>query len=330
MALTQFRLVLITLISVAMLLTVHGCQTAPGMRPSDTSTSQFSPAVASQTSEPQPTIAPSATSTPLPSSTATNPPPTEPLLSSATPTRIPPPPPIVEPGQVWVSPLDGAEMVSIPAGEFIMGSDKSDFAREGPAHIVYLDAFYIDKYEVTNDQYRACVGGRACLKIQKTDYIDDPDLADHPVVNVTIDWARKYCKWAGKRLPTEAEWEKAARGTDERTYPWGEGIDCDHAQYLDCGGQTVPVGSKPAGVSPYGAHDMAGNVWEWTSDLFKEDYYQTSPEHNPKGGERGNEWVFRGGSWTEEAPYLSSTYRTWYNPNAQYYNLGFRCVREPR
>lgn len=307
------------------------CQQGPTDKTSivsTTSTSQFQSATptythiaptethAFPTQHPSPTtVTPTETPQPTP-------------LPSVTPTFIPPPPAIVEIGQTWVSPIDGAEMVSIPAGEFTMGSDEADIPpKESPAHTVYLDAFYIDKYEVTNTQYRACVEAGGCLQLRKKDYYDNPDLADHPVINVTIDWARRYCKWAGKRLPTEAEWEKAARGIDERTYPWGEGIDCDHAQYQDCGGQTVPVGSYPTGVSPYGVHDMAGNVWEWTSDRFQEDYYQVSPERNPKGGERGNEWVFRGGSWSEEGSLLRSTYRTWYNPDAQYYNLGFRCVR---
>jgi formylglycine-generating enzyme required for sulfatase activity len=220
-------------------------------------------------------------------------------------------------------------MVGVPAGEFIMGRDDGN-EDEGPAHTVYLDAFYIDVLEVTNSLYRVCLEAGGCMPLNKPDYFDNPELADHPVVNVTIDWAKRYCKWAGKRLPTEAEWEKAARGTDERTYPWGEGIDCEHAHYKDCGGQTIPVGSLPLGASPYGALDMAGNVWEWVSDRYQVDYYQVSPARNPKGGSRGIEWSFRGGSWSESEGLLRSTYRTWYNPNAQYYNLGFRCVRTPR
>lgn len=281
------------------------------------------PTLVSETS----TAAPNLTS--LPSATPTILPQTETPLPTPTKTPVPPPPLIEEAGQVWVSSIDGVEMVGVPAGEFIMGRDDAKYERESPAHTVYLDAFYIDKLEVTNDLYRTCLEAGGCLEIERPEYFDNPDLADHPVINVDIEMARRYCGWAGKRLPTEAEWEKAARGTDERTFPWGEGIDCDHAQYKECGGQTVPVGSYPLGASPYGALDMAGNVWEWAPDLFAEDYYQDSPERNPTGGDRGNEFVFRGGSWTESGDLLSSTYRTWYNPNAQYYNLGFRCVREP-
>ena len=285
--------------------------------------------------EEAPSAVPSETSTatPIPTSplSPTLPilPPTVTPLPANTRTPVPPPPPFDEAGQIWVSPIDGVEMVGVPAGEFIMGRDDARYERESPAHTVFLDAFYIDKLEVTNDLYRTCLEAGGCLEIERPEYFENPDLANHPVINVDIEMARRYCGWAGKRLPTEAEWEKAARGTDERTFPWGEGIDCDHAQYKECGGQTVPVGSYPLGASPYGALDMAGNVWEWAPDQFVEDYYQNSPERNPTGGDRGNEFVFRGGSWTESGDLLSSTYRTWYNPNAQYYNLGFRCVRQP-
>jgi serine/threonine-protein kinase len=236
-------------------------------------------------------------------------------------------------GQVWINPIDGMEMVSVPAGEFIMGRNDS-YDDEEPAHSVFLDAFYIDKYEVTNTQYRSCVAAGVCSPPDRDDYFDNPDLEQHPVVNVTRAWAKKYCGWAGKRLPTEAEWEKAARGTDGRTYPWGEEIDCDHAQYKECGGETVEVGIKPEGASPYGAQDMAGNVTEWVSDRYEEDYYQVSPDSNPQGPDpkKGNAWmdawVIRGGSWSEEPDFVRSSYRSWYNPNAKYFNLGFRCVMD--
>lgn len=232
-------------------------------------------------------------------------------------------------GQIWLSTIDGVEMVSVPSGEFVMGSDGGDIA-EGPSHTVTLDAFYIDKMEVTNALYRKCVDADECPRIERATYFDDPAYDQHPVVNVTWPWARAFCAWAGKRLPTEAEWEKAARGTDGRTYPWGEEIDCERAQFKECGGQTIPVGSKPSGASPYGALDMAGNVWEWVSDRWQEDYYEVSPTHNPQGppnpGSVRVERVFRGGSWSESADYVRSAYRTWYEPDAKYYNLGFRCV----
>jgi formylglycine-generating enzyme required for sulfatase activity len=243
---------------------------------------------------------------------------------------IEPPPAIIEAGQVWINPVDGSEMVGVPAGEFKMGTGNG-YEWEGPEHTVFLDAYYVDKLEVTNAQYRECVASGNCMNLKKRTYIDDPAYDDHPVVNVNWHWAKSYCKWAGKRLPTEAEWEKAARGTDGRRYPWGEGVDCDHAHYKDCGGQTVAVGSFPAGASPYGVLDMAGNAWEWVIDEWQEDYYQVSPYENPQGpviSGPQDMHVFRGGSWSETGDLLRSTYRTWYEPNAQYYNLGFRCVMD--
>lgn len=328
------RMLLVVLISCVLLLGFSACSETDA-EPTSNPMSPFTPTISfeakEEVSSPIPistaTITPAPTMPPSP--TPTIPQPTDTPLSTATRTPVPPPPPIVDAGQVWVSPIDGVEMVGVPAGEFIMGRDDAIYERESPAHTVFLDAFYIDKLEVTNDLYRTCLEAGGCLEIERPEYFENPDLADHPVINVDIEMARRYCGWAGKRLPTEAEWEKAARGTDERTFPWGEGIDCDHAQYKECGGQTVPVGSYPLRASPYGALDMAGNVWEWAPDLFVEDYYQDSPERNPTGGDRGNEFVFRGGSWTESGDLLSSSYRTWYNPNAQYYNLGFRCVRQP-
>jgi formylglycine-generating enzyme required for sulfatase activity len=247
------------------------------------------------------------------------------LLPSATPTLVPPPA-VVKAGQVWVSPIDGAEMVGIPAGEFTMGNDEG-YSDEQPAHTVYLDAFYIDKYEVTNAQYRKCKEAGACAGPFDTIYYDNADYNQHPVVFVRWSWAKAYCRWAGKRLPSEAEWEKAARGTDGRTYPWGEGIDCDHAQHKECGGQTVPVGSKSKGASPYGALDMAGNVWEWAADRYQEDYYQAAPDRNPQGPDKGTAQVMRGGSWSEAPANVRSAYRSWYMPDARYFNLGFRCAR---
>jgi formylglycine-generating enzyme required for sulfatase activity len=237
-------------------------------------------------------------------------------------------------------------MVYVPAKEFIMGSSNAQvdialalcneylggcqqnwFSGEQPQHPVSLDTFYIDKTEVTNAQYRACVKAGACDAPSDTIYYDDPNYAQHPVVYVSWNDADAYCRWAGKRLPTEAEWEKAARGNDWRTYPWGEGIDCDHAQYGECGGQTVPVGSKPTGASPYGALDMAGNVWEWVSDWYAPDYYSQSPRYNPPGPDSGQERVLRGGSWDNVPHLLRGANRAWRGPDYRSYSVGFRCVR---
>jgi formylglycine-generating enzyme required for sulfatase activity len=222
-------------------------------------------------------------------------------------------------------------MVKVPAGEFTMGSDEGG-SDEQPVHIVYLDAFYIDKTEVTNDQYRKCVESEACDAPSNTIYYDDANYAQHPVVYV--DWykAEAYCKWVGKRLPTEAEWEKAARGTDGRTYPWGEVINCYHAQYKECldqtAPQTVPVESKPKGAGPYGTLGMAGNVWEWVDDWYDEYYYSQSPARNPPGPKSGELQVIRGGSWNDVPFNVRSALRYWSDPTKKGNNMGFRCAKD--
>jgi formylglycine-generating enzyme required for sulfatase activity/serine/threonine protein kinase len=238
------------------------------------------------------------------------------------------------------APLD---MVHVPAGEFIMGSDEGD-RNEQPVHTVYLDAFYIDKYEVTNAQFAQFLneqgnqeeGGVTWLDIGDEDcritqsggqYQPKSGYSDHPIIEVSWYGTKAYCQWVGKRLPTEAEWEKAARGTDERTYPWVGGIDCDHAQYWGCGGRTVPVGSKPKGVSPYGALDMVGNVWEWVADWYDSGYYAASPENNPKGPASGDYRVIRGGSWLDLEVNVRAALRRGDSPDSTLSSVGFRCAR---
>ena len=233
-----------------------------------------------------------------------------------------------------------------------MGSpDGEGDSNEHPQHTVYLDDYYIDKYEVTNARYQACVDAGSCNAPRESSsytrdrYFRNPEYADYPVIQVTWFQAEAFCAWEGGRLPTEAEWEKAARGTDGRMYPWGNEFDgsklnyCDanckfgwrDAAYNDGYADTAPVGSYPSGASPYGVMDMAGNVWEWVNDWYGEDYYSQSPSTNPQGPETGTFRVVRGGSWFNYVVGYDarSTFRYNDSPDDWDNGYGFRCVRQP-
>jgi formylglycine-generating enzyme required for sulfatase activity len=217
------------------------------------------------------------------------------------------------------------EWVTVPAGEFQMGSD-SGSPDERPFHTVYLDTYEIGKYEVTNKQYYQCVKARMC-SVPKNGIYTSPEYLDHPVAVVSWYDANTFCRWNKQNghLPTEAEWEKAARGTDGRTYPWGDAIDETYANYV--AGGTTEVGHYPKGVSPYGAYDMAGNVWEWVADWYDHNYYANSPKRNPLGPESGDSRVLRGGSWNLNQSDLRSAIRNWHNPAVADDYIGFRCSR---
>lgn len=254
-----------------------------------------------------------------------------------------------------------AEMVLIPAGTFTMGSEQTTalaecekyftgcnhkewYLNEGPVHEVTLDAFYMDVYEVTNAQYQVCVEAGSCTvpdrksSPSRSSYFDNPQFADYPVIWVTWDQARSYCEWRGARLPTEAEWEKAARGIDERLYPWGNAFEDGQGNFCDVNcketwanhnfddgyADTSPVGKFPAGSSPFGLHDMGGNVNEWVADIYEADYYAASPSSNPMGPESGSSHVIRGGSFHTPGQGLRTTARPLSEPSADH--IGFRCA----
>lgn len=232
-------------------------------------------------------------------------------------------------GDTWTRPKDGAVMRYVPAGEFLMGSTEDDddaIEDEKPRHTVDLDAFWIDKHEVTNAQYRQCVEAGECGEAGCWD--DDLyNAPDQPVVCVTWDDAAAYATWVGGRLPTEAEWEKAARGTEGRIYPWGDSApDCTRANHADCTGSPTAVGSFPEGASPYGVLDMAGNVWEWVADWYGSDYYAHSPTRNPPGPDSGGFRVLRGGSYNINGWAIRCAVRLWDFPHGAYRNYGFRVV----
>jgi len=273
---------------------------------------------------------------------------------------------LLEPGSMLVSPTDGMSMIFVPRGEFKMGSE-TGLSDEQPVHTVFLDAFWLDKTEVTNAIYSKCVQAGKCQEPNSvgtwrdqdisSSYYKDQEYENHPVVFVSWNDAQNYCTWAGRRLPTEAEWEKAAiwdpRVNEQRVYPWGDEFACSKGNYDDeieldaslmpetnpgCDEfvRSSPVGSFPQGASPYGALDMGGNVWEWVNDAFIEtdpftnsqNYYAISPASNPPGVDPAiSEYrVVRGGSWNLTFGFGRATYRLWYGLDDSYDGIGFRCA----
>ena len=225
---------------------------------------------------------------------------------------------------------DGAPMVLVPAGEFTMGGP--DVADEQPLHQVHLDAFYMDRFEVTAAHYAKFMAAAKHPPPRHWDEMNPARDGQRPIVGVSWQSAEAYCRWAGKRLPTEAEWEKAARGTDARLYPWGKDEPTsEHGNFGKRwkGYETVdPVGSHPHGKSPYGIDDLAGNVWEWVADWYHHAYYRSSPTRNPPGPAEGEQKVFRGGGWNHEALLARSSLRNHDEPDTQINSIGFRCAMD--
>ena len=251
-------------------------------------------------------------------------------------------------GSSMISNKDGMTLLYVPAGEFTMGSDADDaltecqkimsncqrdwFTDEEPPHSVILDALWIDQTEVTVRMYYICVEAGICkeptskISTTRSSYYRNAEFDNYPVIYVDWNMAKTYCEWVDRRLPTEAEWEKAARGIDRRVYPWGDEIDETFANYSSNIGDTTAVGSYENGKSFYGAYDMAGNVWEWVSDWYSETYYASSPTSNPLGPDSGQYRVLRGGSWGLNVNGVRSSNRQGFPPHLTQVIIGFRCA----
>jgi serine/threonine-protein kinase len=276
-----------------------------------------------------------ASPTPTPTSAPTRPAPTRTVLPS--PTALP----TLGAGVTQTASIDGMTQVYVPAGEFLMGSvvsaDTNALSDEKPRRPVTLGAFWLDSTEVTNAMYAVCVESGVCSapgqenSATRTYYYTDTEYAKHPVIFVSWYDARAYCTWAGRRLPTEAEWEKAARGTQGQLYPWGNidlPPDASLLNFDNRNGDTSRVGSYIFGASPYGAMDMAGNVWEWVADWYRNGYYKDSPDANPTGPETGSLKVFRGGAWDEPGWLVRAATRASGDPQEGYPDVGFRCAAD--
>ena len=316
---SNYKFLYLSLIILSSIIIVSGCNT------SDTLTATAT--IVSESQDETPTKVP-----PTPTEVPTTPTP-EPTNTKIPPTNTPAPTETPEPTVLPVKIEDskGVPMVLVPEGEFIMGAD-DDQAAAMPAHTVYLDDYYIDVFEVTQTRYKACLDAGGCeLTAGTGELLNRPVWDEHPMMDINWYDALEYCEWRGGSLPTEAQWEKAARGTDQRRYPWGnEPVTCERARYGACGWMTAPVGSHPEGVSPYGVHDMAGNAWEFIYDWYDQDFYKVSPVENPTGPDIETGWKSeRGGAWFYEASLMSSIWRNHAKPTWHFTYVGFRCVIIP-
>ncbi|GBL40103.1 MAG: SUMF1/EgtB/PvdO family nonheme iron enzyme [Nitrospira sp.] len=245
------------------------------------------------------------------------------------------------------------EMVRIPVGPFLMGSDKkvdrNAYPAELPQRTIHLDAYEIDQFEVTTVQYLKYALAKDLPPLIDWQYDGgnfQETMASHPVMHVSWADADAYCKWAGKRLPTEAEWERAARGEDGRIYPWGNqpaglsranfgrtglsGPVRDRPERLVLYPPIISVDKYDNAVGPYGTFQMAGNVAEWVADWYDKDYYKTAPDRNPKGPENGTQKSFRGGGWIDSTPSVRGAQRNGTDPSTKMNWMGFRCARDAK
>lgn len=231
---------------------------------------------------------------------------------------------------------DGAPMRLVPAGKFVMGSpDGQGWADEHPEHQVSVEAFYLDVYEVNNARYEKFLEEMGRVRPDYWEQLEIPVHGELPVVGVDWNDAKAYCEWLGKRLPTEAEWEYAAKGPERRQYPWGNADPTEELAnyghrwspkfYKD---RLKPVASYENGKSPFGLHNMGGNVLEWVADWHDEKYYERSTEKNPRGPETGTMKVVRGGSWNFAGEYMRTASRLKFSPKHRAADLGFRCARD--
>lgn len=296
--------------------------------------------------EPLPTLAPLITAPPT--LTPIVPTPTRLIATAAgpSPTFVPTPAdtptPLIAPAPTPTPYTRLAPLVYHPPGTFTMGAlpgaDPYAEAWERPPHEVTLSGFWMETTEVSNARYALCVAAGVCSLPLRTssrtrsDYYGNPAFAEYPMVNVTHAQAAQFCEWAGGRLPTEAEWEYAARFNDGRLYPWGNEQDLGRGQFgRGEGSDTEPVTAFPGGASALGVLNLAGNVWEWVADWYDAGYYAASPKENPTGPTTGKERVARGGAFATDPQFVRNTNRFSLNPERGYTNVGFRCVTtDPR
>ncbi|MEE4195213.1 MAG: SUMF1/EgtB/PvdO family nonheme iron enzyme [Anaerolineae bacterium] len=285
--------------------------------------------------QPTPTAAPQATATALPTETQES----EIILPTATQA-------VVSEDILENRAVDSMPLAYVPQGAFMMGSNDPQLNNANPVHSVVLPAFLIDKFEISNSQFAAFLNQTQDYTTNGADWFGDADsgirlkqvegmwqpvsgFEQHPVVSISWFGAQAYCEWAGGRLPTEAEWEKAARGADGLIYPWGNQFEeCRYANSYGCALDTTEIGSYPEGISPFGAFDMAGNVFEWTADWYGSEYYQNSPAENPTGPDFGTERVMRGGSYYTYETDLQTAFRLYSDPTSMQRYTGFRCVMD--